>query len=364
MSIEKTIVLRDGVSKMPRVCLGTWKSPPEKTKAAVIAAVKSGYRMLDCANDYDNEHVVGEALKELFDAGVVKREDLFIQAKLWNSNHRPEHVRPDLEATLKDLGVSYIDSFVIHWPQAVPSTGKRCALRPDGCYPDNHSKGTMFPLADDGHYSVDHESHYVETWHEMEKLVDAGLTRTIGLSNFNRRQIKEVLDCAKKHLPAVLQNESHPYLQERDLRDFCRLNGIVFQAYSSLGSGDRPWLKEGSITSGLPVTGYEVLQHPAIKALADKYGKSTAQIVLRWHLQMGGTVSCKSVTPARIEENNKVWDFALDDTDMAKMSDLNVGWRHLIWAETSAHADYPFKDWLPHGYKTEKPGKGATAGAK
>ena len=87
----------------------------------------------------------------------------------------------------------------------------------------------MFPLNDDGHYSVDHESHYVETWHEMEKLVDAGLTKSIGLSNFNRRQIKEVIDCAKKHFPAVLQNESHPYLQERDLRDFCRVNGIVFQ---------------------------------------------------------------------------------------------------------------------------------------
>ena len=110
-------------AKMPRLGLGTWKAPAEKTKEAILTAVKAGYRLIDCANDYDNEHVIGEALQELFAAGVVKREDLFIQAKLWNSNHRPEHVKPDLLKTLEDLQLDYIDSFVIHWPQAVPSTG-------------------------------------------------------------------------------------------------------------------------------------------------------------------------------------------------------------------------------------------------
>ena len=109
---------------MPRLGLGTWKAPAEKTKEAILTAVKAGYRLIDCANDYDNEHVIGEALQELFAAGVVKREELFIQAKLWNSNHRPEHVKPDLMKTLEDLQLDYIDSFVIHWPQAVPSTGK------------------------------------------------------------------------------------------------------------------------------------------------------------------------------------------------------------------------------------------------
>ena len=116
------INLNDG-TKMPRLGLGTWKSPPEQTKQAIITAVKAGYRTIDCANDYDNEHVIGEALKELFAEGVVKREDLFIQAKLWNGNHRPEHVKPDIMKTLEDLQLDYIDSFVIHWPQAVPSTG-------------------------------------------------------------------------------------------------------------------------------------------------------------------------------------------------------------------------------------------------
>ena len=129
------ITLNDG-SKMPRLGLGTWKSPPEQTKQAIITAVKAGYRTIDCANDYDNEHVIGEALKELFAEGVVKREDLFIQAKLWNGNHRPEHVKPDLLKPLEDLQLDYIDSFVIHWPQAVPSTGEAtacCSLCHNSC---------------------------------------------------------------------------------------------------------------------------------------------------------------------------------------------------------------------------------------
>jgi len=351
-------------AKMPRLGLGTWKAPAEKTKEAILTAVKAGYRLIDCANDYDNEHVIGEALQELFAAGVVKREDLFIQAKLWNSNHRPEHVKPDLLKTLEDLQLDYIDSFVIHWPQAVPSTGKICTLRPNGCFPAHHSKESMFPLDDEGYYCADMESHYVETWAAMEDLVDQGLTKSIGLSNFNKRQVEEVLLTAKKYKPAVLQNESHPYLHEKDLRDYCAIHNIAFQAYSALGSADRPWRLTGSITSGAPKTGHEVLSHPDIVKIAEKHGKTTANVVLRWHLQMLGTMCCKSVTPSRIIENFKVWDFTLDPADMATIDKMNVGWRHLLWAETSMHPDYPFKDCLPWDYTLQKPGVGATAGAK
>jgi len=356
--------LKNGAPKMPRLALGTWKSPPQKTKQAVLTAVRAGYRFIDCANDYDNEHVIGEALQQLFKEGVVQRSDLFIQAKLWNSNHRPEHVEIDLDATLKDLQLDYIDSFVIHWPMACPSTGKNATLRTNGIYPANHKENTMFPCTDEGYYSHDPDSHYVETWKAMEKLVDSGKTRSIGLSNFNRTQVQEILDIpGAKYKPAVLQNESHPYLQEKDLRDFCRLNGIAFQAYSALGSADRPWLKEGSLTSGLPTTGYEVLSHPLIVYLAWKHGKTTANIVIRWHLQMNGCLVTKSVTPSRIEGNFNVWDFELSPEDMNLFNDLNVGWRHLLWAETSVHADYPFKDYLPNDYVLGKPGKGSTAGS-
>jgi len=360
----KTVKLYDG-KDMPRLGLGTWKAPAEKTKAAVKTAIKTGYRNIDCANDYDNEHVIGEAFQELFKEGVVTREELFVQAKLWNSNHRPEHVKDDLMATLKDLQLTYLDSFVIHWPQAVPSTGKNPTLRPNGCYPAHHSKNTMFPLDDEGYYSADMASHYIDTWRAMEKLVDEGLVRYIGLSNFNRTQVGEILAIpGLKHRPAVLQNESHVHLQEKDLRDYCRIHKIVFQAYSALGSADRPWRTQGSITSGPPVTGHEVLDNPEILKLGKKYGKTSAQIVLRWHAQMGGSMVCKSVTPSRVEANYQIWDFALDADDMRAIDDLNVGWRHLMWAETSMHPDYPFKGELPYNYKLEKPGVGATAGAK
>ena len=148
---------------------------------------------------------------------------------------------------------------------------------------------------------------------------------------------------AAKYKPAVLQNESHPYLHEKDLRDFCRIYNIAFQAYSALGSADRPWRKEGSITSGAPKIGHEVLNHPSIVNMAEKYKKTTANIVLRWHVQMQGCCIAKSATPSRIEQNLKIWDFELSKEDMDSINDLNVGWRHLMWAECSMHQDYPFK---------------------
>lgn len=340
---------------MPRIGLGTWKSSPEDTKDAVKVAVKAGYRLIDCANDYNNEHVIGEALQELFDEGVVKREELFIQCKLWNSNHRAAHVKQDLMASLEDLKLDYVDSFVIHWPQAVPSHGENVAVRKNGTYIDHFSKGTMMPIQDNGYYSWDKECHYMETWYAMEDLVDEGLCKTIGLSNFNLTQVREVLTKAKKYLPSVLQNESHPYLQEKDLRDFCRIHKIAFQAYSALGSFDRPWKKAGSITSGEPITGHELLENPIIKGIADSLEKSPAQIVLRWHLEMGGTAVSKSVRAHRIISNYGVWDFELSPSDMNRISDLNVGWRHLLWAETALHFDYPFKDFLPWDYQPGKP---------
>ena len=216
-----------------------FQSPPNKTREAILAAVRAGYRFIDCANDYDNEHVIGEALQELYAEGTVRRGDLFIQVKLWNSNHRPEHVEADLEASLKDLQTDYVDSFVIHWAMACPSTGKNPTLRTNGIYPAHHSKNTMFPLDDQGYYCYDAQSHYVETWKKMETLVDSGKCRSIGLSNFNQRQVREILNIPDlKHKPAVLQNESHPYLQAKDLRDFCRINGIAFQV-SKLGFPNR-----------------------------------------------------------------------------------------------------------------------------
>ncbi|EDQ85216.1 uncharacterized protein MONBRDRAFT_29533 [Monosiga brevicollis MX1] len=305
---------------MPVIGLGTWKSPLGKTGAAVKVALESGYRCLDTANDYANEAEIGEALQDVFAKGDLKRSDIFIQSKLWNSNHRPEHVRADLEATLRDLQTDYVDSFVIHWPQVC----------------------TMFPIEADGKYSSDNESHYVDTWHAMEELVDAGLVRTIGLSNFNRRQVAEVQAAARKYQPTILQNECHPYLQNKDLIDFCQRTGVQFQSYSPLGSYDRPWAQPGEP---------ELLEDPRLKEIGARHGnKTTAQVVLRWHIQRGTAACPKSVTPARIESNFQVFDFELTPEDMAVLSDMNMGWRHLLWDATAMHPDYPFKDDLPHDH--------------
>jgi len=272
--MSKTVKLHTG-AEMPLISLGTWKSAKGETGAAVKAAIEAGYRGLDCANDYGNEAEVGQALKELFDSGKVKREDIFIQAKLWNTNHRKEHVRQDLEATLKDLQLSYVDSYLVHWAMACPATGK-LAINKHGNRLAPQEEGTMFPLGPDGLYVYDKDSHFMETWEAMEELVDEGLCKSIGLSNFNFEQIREVLTKAKKHKPAVLQNECHPYLQLNDLLDFCNINNIRLQAYMPLGSADRPMAKPGDP---------EVLRTRRSRRLAP----STASPRRRWCC--GGTCS-------------------------------------------------------------------------
>lgn len=162
--------LRNG-TVMPQIGLGTWKSPPGVTQKAVEIALENGYTNLDTANDYNNEPEVGDGIANVLKKGQLKREDLFIQSKLWNSNHRPEHIKPDLEQTLSDLKLDYIDSFVIHWPQACPSAITAPTLRTTGAYPANIKKGTMFPYDDEGYFVADLESHYTETWEAMQDLV-------------------------------------------------------------------------------------------------------------------------------------------------------------------------------------------------
>ena len=155
------------------------------------------------------------------------------------------HIREDLMDTLKNLQVDYLDAYVIHWPMRSPSTGNAATLVGHGSYPAHFSKGTMFPLNDDMTYCNDMEGHFVETYNYMETLIDEGLVKSIGVSNFNLAQLKEVVGCVKKHKVSVLQNECHPYLQQKDIIDYCKIKDIQFQAYMPLGSWDRPMAKEG-----------------------------------------------------------------------------------------------------------------------
>jgi diketogulonate reductase-like aldo/keto reductase len=332
---------------MPVVALGTWKAPAGVTQAAVEAAIKGGYRNIDTANDYNNEPEIGEAIKNCIKEGIVTREELFIQSKLWQANHREEHMRVDIAETLKDLQLDYVDSYIIHWPQACPSSGKQAAVRKDGACAGPIDKETgrhpMFPMDEDDYYMADMDCHFVDTYKAMEKLVDEGLVRSLGISNFNKRQVEEVVANARVPV-SILQNESHVYLQQKDLVDVCRFNNICFQAFSPLGSGDTNYAVKPPPTGTLP------LGDKDIAAIAEKNGKNPGQVMLRWAIQRGTTVVSKSVSPERIMSNFALFDWALDAEDMAKISDLNCNWRHLIWFEVSHHPNYPFKDELPHGH--------------
>ncbi|XP_065069696.1 aldo-keto reductase family 1 member A1-A-like isoform X1 [Rhopilema esculentum] len=287
--------------EIPALGLGTWKSKPEQTEAAVAAAIDFGYRHIDCAWLYGNEKEVGHALNQKIRKGGLKREDLFITSKLWNTKHGAEDVMPALKTSLELLGLEYLDLYLIHWP-----IGLKAGDNP-------------FPKDEHGHLLYS-DVHYLETWEALEKCVDAGLVKSIGLSNFNSLQVEEV--CSKARIqPAVLQVECHPYLNQSKLIEFCKKKNIVVTAYSPLGSPDRPWAKPGD-----PY----LLDDPKIIKMAKKHNKSPAQICIRFQIERGVSVIPKSATPERIKQNSEVFDFSLTKHEMEEIESYNVPWRACI----------------------------------
>ncbi|XP_077981648.1 aldo-keto reductase family 1 member A1-like [Glandiceps talaboti] len=278
--------------EMPLVGLGTWKSKPGEVENAVKAALECGYVHIDCAAVYGNEREVGEGLKRAL-GSKVKREDVFICSKLWNTMHAAEDVKPACQQTLKDLGLEYVDLYLMHWPYGFINNGEKFPKNPDG---------TII-------YS---DVPYLETWAAMEKLVDEGLCKHIGVSNFNSKQIAEV--CEKGRIkPAVVQVEIQPYFNQSKLINFCQEKGIAMTAYSPLGSPDRPWAKPDDVI---------VLEDPVLKSIGEKYNKSPAQVALRFNVQRGVVVIPKSVTPSRIAENKELFDFTLTDEEMKSIEAL------------------------------------------
>jgi diketogulonate reductase-like aldo/keto reductase len=264
---QQKFALNNG-SEIPALGFGTSLSDNRKTRDAVKAAVEVGFRHLDAAERYQNEAEVGAALKELFSAGTVRREDLFVTTKLWNNNHRPERVQPALQASLNRLGLDAVDLYLVHTP---------FAFQPGDDQDPRDAHGAV--IYDDG---VTLE----ETWAAMESLVDQGLSRAIGLSDIDADGTRRILDSARIR-PAVVEVESHPYHPQWELHEFCKTEGIVLLAFASLGHALEPRL----------------LDDPLIVDMAQRYGKTPAQVLLAWGIQRGSAVLTGSVNPSRIREN-------------------------------------------------------------
>ncbi len=253
---------------MPALGFGTLIPDPVATKSATKAALEAGFRVLDTAERYRTEKEVGEAMQEVFKAGAIKREDVFIITKLWNSNHRPERVKPAFEASLKKLQLDYIDLYLIHTP---------FAFQPG----DNQD-----PRDANGNVIYDKGVTLLDTWRALEGLVDGGKCKAIGLSDVGLPQVQQIVEAARIK-PAVVHVESHPYLPEWELLNYCKKNGIVLQAFASLGHSSEP----------------NLLEDPIVVAIAKRVNKTPAQVLLAWAIQRGTALLTTSKNPSRIREN-------------------------------------------------------------
>nr|XP_020010812.1 aldo-keto reductase family 1 member C1 homolog isoform X2 [Castor canadensis] len=301
---SRLVKLNDG-NFMPVLGFGTYAteevSEPQAREATKVA-IDVGFRHIDAAYFYQNEEAVGAALREKIADGTVKREDLFYTTKLWCTFHRPELVRPALEKSLKKLQLDYVDLFIIHMP---------VSLKP----------GEELMPKDANGKSILDKVDLRDTWEAMEKCKDAGLTKSIGVSNFNRKQLELILNKpGLKYKPTCNQVECHPYLTQNKLLEFCKSKDIVLVAYSALGSHRDPnWVGQDS-----PY----LLEDPILNAIAKKHSRSPGQIALRYLLQRGMVVLAKSFSEKRIKENFEVFNFELTPEDMKAIDGLNKNFRY------------------------------------
>jgi alcohol dehydrogenase (NADP+) len=274
------IPLNHGAGRMPALGFGTLIPDPTVTITATTAALEAGFRHFDCAERYRNEREVGHALQAGLAAGNIVREDIFVTTKLWNSNHRPERVEPAFAASLERLRLNYLDLYLIHTP---------FAFRPG----DDQD-----PRDQAGNILYDHDVTLLDTWKALEILVDQGKCRAIGLSDVGLNELKPIYESARIK-PAAVQLESHPYLPETELLEYCKERGVVLLAFAPLGHGMRPG----------------PLEDPVITAIAARVGKTPAQVLLAWAVQRGTAVLTTAKTAAHSRENFDISTLPQDALD-------------------------------------------------
>lgn len=318
--------LPDG-SAFPSPGLGTWKIAEDRVASVVHEAIEVGYRHLDCACDYGNEHLVGQGIKSALNANLCSRDELWITGKLWNTYHEKEHVTAACERSLSDLGIDQFDLYLIHFPIAleyVPFEERY----PPGWVNPSEEPTAMKPIP----------VSYAETWAAMEELVDAGLTKRIGVCNLTAAGLRDLLSYARIK-PAALQIELHPYLCQNALIRYAQAEDIAVTAFSPFGA-------DSYLTLGMAEETDRLLDHDTITAIAAAHRRTPAQILIRWAQQRGTVPIPKTQTSERLRENLNL-DFVLSEDEMKTISALNAHRRFNdpgVFGELAFNTFYPIFD--------------------
>ena len=314
---------------MPAVGLGLWKIDRSDTATVVRDAIEVGYRHLDCACDYGNELEVGAGLRNALSSGLCTRDELWVTSKLWNTYHRAEHVRPACEKSLQDLGLDYLDLYLIHFPIATRYVPIEERYPPEWFVDPNAPEPRMevdaVPLA--------------ETWGAMEQLVEAGLVREIGVCNYTSGLLIDLMAYSSIK-PAMLQVESHPFLTQEKLLRLAGDFDIAVTAFSPLGA-------LSYVSLDMATDADTVLTAPPVVAAAERLGRTPAQVVLRWGVQRGTAIIPKTTRVERLRENLDVFDFELSADEMHSISALNQNRRFNdpgVFCELAFNKFYPIYD--------------------